>query len=127
MTRIKGFSSFYKTSLGEMIQGDSAEVLKARKGSTVDLIMTSPPFGLIRKKKYGNVHADVYCDWFKSFAQQFYRVLKNTGSLVIDIGGIWKNGQPTRSLYQFKLLIMLCEEIGFHLAQDLIVATTLKH
>jgi site-specific DNA-methyltransferase (cytosine-N4-specific) len=39
--------------------------------------------------------------------------------LVIDIGGAWIPGQPTRSLYHFKLLIMLCEEFGFHLAQDL--------
>jgi site-specific DNA-methyltransferase (cytosine-N4-specific) len=80
--------------------------------------MTSPPFALLREKEYGNVHADVYCDWFKPFAKEFHRVLKDTGSLVIDIGGTWIDKQPTRSLYHFKLLIMLCEEMGFHLAQD---------
>lgn len=81
--------------------------------------MHNPPFALICKKEYDNAHADVYLDWFRPFAEQFHRVLKETGSLVIDIGGAWKNGQPTRSLYNFKLLIMLCEEMGFHLAQDL--------
>ena len=40
------------------------------------------------------------------------RVLKDTGSLVIDIGGAWVPGQPTRSLYHFKLLVMLVEEYG---------------
>ena len=45
-------------------------------------------------------------------------MLKSNGSLVIDIGGSWIPGQPTRSLYHFKLLIMLCEEHGFHLAQE---------
>ena len=114
----KTINPFYKTNLGEMIQGNSVEVLGRRQANTVDLIMTSPPFALIRKKEYGNVHADAYCDWFKPFAEQFHRVLKDTGSLVIDIGGGWKNGQPTRSLYHFKLLIMLCEEMGFHLAQE---------
>lgn len=80
--------------------------------------MTSPPFGLVRKKDYGNVDADEYVDWFKPFAKAFHRVLKDSGSLVIDIGGAWNKGYPTRNLYHFKLLIMLCEEFGFHLAQE---------
>jgi len=84
----------------------------------VDLIVTSPPFGLVRKKDYGNVDADEYLAWFKPFAETFKRALKPNGSLVIDIGGSWVKGRPTRSLYHFKLLIMLCEDIGFHLAQE---------
>lgn len=80
--------------------------------------MTSPPFGLVRKKDYGNVDADEYVEWFKPFAEAFHRVLKPNGSLVIDIGGSWISGQPTRSLYHYELLIMLCKEFGFHLAQE---------
>lgn len=118
MIKNQGFFSFYKTNLGEITQGDSLEVLSMREADSVNFIMTSPPFGLVRKKEYGNVHADDYCDWFKPFAKQFYRILKDNGSLVIDIGGAWNQGKPTRSLYHFKLLIMLCEEFGFHLAQD---------
>lgn len=114
----KKYSAFHKTNLGEMVIGDSVDVLSARKADSVDLIMTSPPFGLVRKKEYGNVHADDYCAWFRPFGKQFYRVLKDSGSLVIDIGGAWNKGEPTRSLYHFKLLIMLCEEYGFHLAQE---------
>jgi site-specific DNA-methyltransferase (cytosine-N4-specific) len=48
----------------------------------------------------------------------FRDALKPTGSLVIDIGGAWVPGQPTRSLYHYELLIMLCREFGLHLAQD---------
>lgn len=88
------------------------------RASSVDLFVTSPPFGLVREKDYGNVQADEYIDWFRPFATHFHRALKNTGSLVIDIGGTWNKGLPTRHLYHFKLLIMLCEEFGFHLAQD---------
>jgi len=88
------------------------------KEGSVDLIMTSPPFGLVRKKDYGNEDADKYLDWFRPFAEHFRRILKDSGSLVIDIGGAWNPGLPTRSLYHFKLLIMLCEEYGFHLAQE---------
>ncbi|WP_420403886.1 DNA-methyltransferase [Nisaea sp.] len=80
--------------------------------------MTSPPFALTRKKDYGNEQEDAYLEWFRAFAEQFQRVLKDDGSLVIDLGGAWKPGLPVRSLYHFKLLIMLCEEFGFHLAQE---------
>jgi site-specific DNA-methyltransferase (cytosine-N4-specific) len=110
--------SFRKTQLGEMMWGDSRAWLFDAKTSSVDLIMTSPPFGLVRKKSYGNEDADEYCNWFRPFAEGFKRVLKDNGSLVIDIGGAWIPGQPTRSLYHFKLLVMLVEEYGFHLCQE---------
>lgn len=84
----------------------------------VDLIMTSPPFGLVRKKEYGNADAGDYVDWFRPFAKQFARVLKPKGSLVIDIGGAWNAGEPTKSLYHYELLLMLCKEFHFHLAQE---------
>lgn len=110
---------YLKTGHGKVYHGDSLEVLKKRvKPNSVDLIVTSPPFGLVRKKDYGNADADEYLEWFRPFAKQFKRVLKEQGSLVIDIGGAWKKGYPTRSLYHFKLLIMLCEEFDFHLAQE---------
>jgi DNA modification methylase len=110
---------FHKTKHGEILWGDSRAFLFNRaKPDSVDLVMTSPPFGLVRKKSYGNEDADRYCDWFRPFAEGFKRVLKDSGSLVIDIGGAWVPGQPTRSLYHFKLLIMLVEEYGFHLCQE---------
>jgi len=110
---------FYKTKLGTMYLGDSLDYMfNVAKEESVDLIMTSPPFGLVRKKQYGNVDADKYCDWFRPFAEGFKRVLKEEGSLVIDIGGSWIPGSPTRSLYHFELLLMLCKEYGFHLCQE---------
>ena len=112
------YETFHETPLGRIVNSDSREALVACGDESVDLIMTSPPFGLVRKKDYGNVEADGYVDWFKPFAAEFHRVLKDSGSLVIDIGGAWNKGYPTRNLYHFKLLIMLCEEFGFHLAQD---------
>lgn len=108
----------HRTRLGSIVHGDSIDVMGQRPDQSVDLIVTSPPFGLVRKKDYGNVQADEYLEWFKPFASAFKRILKDSGSLVIDIGGAWNRGTPTRSLYHFKLLIMLCEEFGFHLAQD---------
>lgn len=111
-------AEFHSTALGRMWSGDALDWMDRRRAGSVNLIMTSPPFGLVRKKSYGNKDADEYCDWFRPFADGFRKVLADDGSLVIDIGGAWKPGTPTRSLYHFKLLIMLCEEFGFNLALE---------
>jgi DNA modification methylase len=109
----------FRTKLGRAFRGDSAIALpRLVAPESVDLIMTSPPFGLVRKKQYGNVDADDYADWFRDFAEAFTKVLKPTGSLVVDLGGAWNRGQPTRSLYHFEVMIMLCRDYGFHLAQE---------
>jgi len=109
---------YYQTERGQIYLGNSLDVLHNAATDSIDLIMTSPPFGLVRKKEYGNADAHEYLDWFRPFAAEFHRVLKGSGSLVIDIGGAWNPGMPTRSLYHYKLMIMLCEEFDFHLAQD---------
>lgn len=109
---------YLTTDFGRVALGDSLEVLKDLDDATVDLIVTSPPFALVRKKDYGNADADEYLDWFRPFAKEFVRVLKDSGSLVIDIGGSWVPGTPTRSLYHFKLVVMLVEEFDLNLAQE---------
>jgi len=112
---------FYETEYGAAYLGDSRKILadKTLEG-TVDLIMTSPPFALQRKKEYGNVEAAEYIAWFLEFARIFHRLLKQKGSLVIHIGGSWNSGQPTRSLYHYELLIELCRmpAYKFYLAQE---------
>ncbi len=118
MTGSKAPRVFHRTALGCVYHGDSLEVMKNRKSASVALVMTSPPFALTRKKDYGNEQEDNYLEWFRDFARQFRRILRDDGSLVIDLGGAWKPGIPVRSLYHFKLLIMLCEEYEFHLAQE---------
>jgi DNA modification methylase len=109
---------FHRARHGKVYHGDSLDVMASMQGASVDLIMTSPPFALTRKKEYGNQQDDEYLRWFRPFAGAFRRILNDGGSLVIDLGGAWKPGFAIRSLYHFKLLIMLCEEFGFHLAQE---------
>src|SRR5438874_2368427 len=100
---------FFHTKLGKVYLCDALDLMRKEiADGSVDLIMTSPPFGLVRKKTYGNVDAHEYVEWFRQFGSEFGRVLKPSGSLVIDIGGAWIPGQPTRSLYHFELLLMLC-------------------
>ena len=94
---------FYTTQYGAAYIGDSLTYLRQMERDSVDLIVTSPPFALKRKKEYGNVDVQDYVLWFMDFATEFKWILKDTGSLVIDIGGTWVKGQPTHSLYHFEL------------------------
>ena len=109
---------FYATHYGAAYLGNALDFLRQMERGSVDLIITSPPFALKRKKEYGNVDAKDYVPWFIDFAVEFKRILKDEGSLVIDIGGTWVKGQPTRSLYHFELVIALVKTLGFHLAQE---------
>ena len=108
----------FKTKLGSIVNDDAEKYLKKIKDGSVDLIITSPPFALTREKAYGNKKGDEYLDWLKQFGEIFYKKLKDDGSFVIDFGGSWVPGEPTRNLHQFKIPIIFCEEIGFHLAQE---------
>ncbi len=109
---------YFKTKLGAAYLGDSRELLKGMPDASVNLIITSPPYALHFKKEYGNAAQAEYVEWFLGFADDLRRILKDDGSLVIDIGGAWTPGKPTRSLYHFELLIALCHRIGFCLAQE---------
>jgi DNA modification methylase len=115
-------SPAYRTPLGTAWLGDALETLQHHcADESVDLIVTSPPFALQSPKEYGNESQTGYRAWFMPFADEFWRVLKPTGSLVIDLGGAWEAGQPVKSIYAFELLIALCRRPrnGFVLAQDL--------
>jgi len=109
---------YYATSLGAAYLNDSLALIKEMPSDSVNTVITSPPYALHFKKEYGNVSKDDYVEWFKAFAQEFIRILKEDGSFILNIGGSYNEGIPTRSLYHFKLLISLVEEVGFHLAQE---------
>lgn len=109
---------YYKTQFGAAYLGDARDILAKIGSDSVDTIITSPPYALHFKKEYGNVAKEDYVEWFLDFAREFYRILKDDGSFILNIGGSYNKGLPTRSLYQYKLLIDIVEKIGFHLAQE---------
>jgi DNA modification methylase len=115
---VRGITPFYQTDLGAAYLGDSREMLAAMPDGSANLVFTSPPYALHFKKEYGNVHKDDYVEWFLTFAKQIYRVLADDGSFILNIGGSYNKGLPTRSTYHLKTLIALVDEVGFHLAQE---------
>lgn len=115
---IDHFAPTYETNWGAAYLGDSLELLRNIPDDSVDLVITSPPYALEFKKEYGNVAKAKYVEWLKPFGREILRILKPEGSFVLNIGGSYNAGTPTRSLYHFKALLMLCEEVGFYLAQE---------
>ncbi len=108
----------YRTPLGAAYIADSRKFLAELPDQSVNLVVTSPPYALHFKKEYGNVEKHGYVAWFLPFAREIFRVLKEDGSFVLNIGGSFNPRTPTRSLYHYKLLIALVEDVGFHLAQE---------
>jgi len=115
---VGGRTPSYHTGLGAAFLGDALDLLAELPSESVDLLVTSPPYALHFKKEYGNADKADYLEWLRPFGSQIHRVLKPEGSFVLNIGGSYNAGVPTRSLYHFKVLLMLCEEMGFHLAQE---------
>ncbi len=108
----------YTTSLGEAWIGDSLELLAQLEDESVNLVMTSPLFALLRPKEYGNKDEASYVDWLAEFAALVMRKLKPDGSFVLDLGGAYMRGTPTRSLYNFRVLLKFCDDLGFFLAEE---------
>lgn len=108
----------YKTRFGEAFVGDSLRLINELEDNSVQLVMTSPPFALQRKKEYGNKEQHEYVEWLAEFASLVMKKLKPNGSFVIDIGGAYEKGKPVRSLYNFRIPIKFCDDLGFRLAED---------
>lgn len=111
-------SRAYSTPFGEAICGDSLELIEDLADESVDLCLTSPPFALQRQKDYRELSQAEYVDWLCGFAVRLKPKLKDSGSLVLDLGGAYERGAPSRSLYNFRVLLRLCDDHGYILAQD---------
>lgn len=110
--------STYRTNLGAAYAADSLAILMTVPEKSINAVITSPPYALHFKKEYGNADKDDYVEWLLPFAKAIKNALTDDGSFILNIGGSYNQGSPTRSLYHFKLLIALVEEVGFHLAQE---------
>lgn len=110
---------FYSTELGSFFLGSSLEVLtadqtKKYKGK-VNLIITSPPFPLNNKKKYGNEVGEEYKKWFKKLTPIFNELLTDDGSLVIEIGNAWEPERPIQSTLHLECLFEMTKQEGSEL------------
>jgi site-specific DNA-methyltransferase (adenine-specific)/site-specific DNA-methyltransferase (cytosine-N4-specific) len=87
----------------DLYLGDSKEILKLLPDNSVDLIVTSPPYADQRKSTYGGIHPDKYVEWFLPISEQLLRVLKSTGTFILNIKEKVVNGE--RSTYVMELIL----------------------
>jgi site-specific DNA-methyltransferase (cytosine-N4-specific) len=114
----------YRTKYGKMLMGSAEGALRSQqlvehKGQ-VQLIFTSPPFPLNRKKQYGNLQGDKYIEWLASFAQPFREMLREDGSIVMELGNAWEPGRPVMSTLALRALLTFLDEAKLALCQQFI-------
>ena len=86
-----------------ILSGDCLEKLKEVASSSVDLIVTSPPYADQRKNTYGGIKPEKYVAWFIPIAAELFRVLKNDGTFILNIKEKVQNGE--RSTYVLELIL----------------------
>ena len=111
-------SPLYHTEFGKAFVGDASDLLDDIKDGSINLVVTSPPFALLREKEYGNKPQEEYVNWLAHFAKKVKKVLREDGSFVLDLGGAYEKGKPVRSLYNYRILIKFCDDLGFNLAEE---------
>ena len=94
-----------KELITNILQGDSAEVLKTLPDNSIDLIVTSPPYADQRKSTYGGIAPDKYVEWFLPISEQLLRVLKPSGTFVLNIKEKVVEGE--RSTYVMELILAM--------------------
>ena len=104
MTKTKIDSIVYKMKINtDIFLGDARFVLQEITDNTVDLIVTSPPYADQRKDTYGGVSANGYVEWFLPITKELLRVLKPTGTFILNIKERVINGE--RSTYVIELIL----------------------
>ena len=123
-TRAERPVSAFETIWGRMYQGDCQQLLNqcplTQYIGQAQLILTSPPFPLNRKKKYGNLTGDAYLRWLSQMAPLFRKYLTADGSIVLELGNAWEPGSPTMSTVPIRALLAFLEAAELNLCQEFI-------
>lgn len=118
------FKVAHETEKGVMYEGLAETVLRSDLGlayrGRCQLILTSPPFPLNRKKAYGNKQGDEYIEWLSGFARLFRSLLKKDGSLVMEMGNAWEPGEPAMSTLALRAMLAFLDAGDFTLCQQFI-------
>lgn len=114
----------YATDLGKMVIGKIEDALESPLlkpyWGRVQLVFTSPPFPLNHKKAYGNRDGKEYIDWLSSLSPRLRDVLKESGSIALEMGNSWEKGEPVMSTLALKSLLEFLEKGNLNLCQQFV-------
>lgn len=118
------FRMGYRLASGLMLNGTFEQFMGSRYAgrfrNKVQLIFTSPPFPLNRKKAYGNKVGSEYLSWLQELGLYFRDLLTPDGSLVIELGNAWNQGSPTMSTLPVQALLAVMQGGDFHLCEQFV-------
>ncbi|NEO83011.1 MAG: site-specific DNA-methyltransferase [Spirulina sp. SIO3F2] len=123
---IRVTNEFYRTRYGKLLLGDfldiSKQYLNRYYKNKFQLIITSPPFPLNNKKRYGNLQGENYLTWFTGLAPTFENLLSERGSLIIEMGNSWEKERPVQSLLHLECLLEMVKhpDCNLRLVQEFI-------
>lgn len=109
--------TIFTTPRGTALWGSCSDAVALIDDASIALLLTSPPYPLMRQKDYGNVSEREYVEWFLRIAEKWPRKLARDGSIVLNLGDTWLPGAPHQSLYQERLLLRLNDDLGLKLCQ----------
>jgi DNA modification methylase len=95
----------------DLYLGDAKDILQGIEDNSVDLIVTSLPYTDQRKNTYGGISANKYVEWFLPISQNLLRVLKPTGTFILNIKERVVNGE--RSIYVIELILEMRKQGWF--------------
>ena len=110
--------------LTDLYLGDSVEELRKVNDNSVDLIVTSPPYADQRKDTYGGIHQDKYVEWFLPISKELLRVLKPTGTFILNIKEKVVDGE--RSTYVMELILAMRKQCWFWIAAKKLYGPALR-
>ncbi len=114
----------YRTNAGKFYLGKIEDFARSPEGKSlegqVQLIFTSPPFALNKKKKYGNVQGEDYVEWLAQMAPILKKFLKPNGSIVLELGNAWSKGKPVMDPLSLRALLAFLERGNLNLCQQFI-------
>ena len=100
----------------DILFGDCIDHMKEFEDSSIDIIITSPPYADRRKNTYGGIDPNNYCNWFIPIATEMFRILKDDGSLFINLKAHCDNGE--RVFYVWELVMKIRNEVGFRFVDE---------
>jgi len=109
--------TIFFTENGCAVWGLAEEAASLVDAGSVRLLLSSPPYPLNTRKRYGNEAAQEYVDWLCRIVESLMPAMAADGSLVINLGDVWTKNSPTVSLYQERTMIALQDRLGLHLCQ----------
>ena len=111
--------TLFETDRGIFLWANAEDALGVIERESVDCIMLSPPYPLIKTKEYGNLDERQWVEWMLRLCEGWRSLLKPSGSMFLNLGVCWTPGVPAQSLYMERLLVKLEDSLGIHLLQRL--------